>query len=181
MRNAKLFNSVHQLHTSLSQVLSGCEETIQTGLHPTVTHLQLVCNSILELLFRRVLNLVELNIFNIHKTDYAIKQPSREEASAFIRVLQKQLLSFRNVILAQYTFCTLLADHLKALCERVLVFFIRHAALVRNISDHGKLKLAGDMAQLEKAITPVTAIKVCFLKNLSYFLFIRKLMGNFVF
>ncbi|KAF5949486.1 hypothetical protein HYC85_011479 [Camellia sinensis] len=38
------------------------------------------------------------------------------------------------------------------MASRVLIFFIRHASLVRPLSEWGKLRMARDMAKLELAV-----------------------------
>ncbi len=42
---------------------------------------------------------------------------------------------------------------------RLVAFFVRHVALVRPVSDQGKLRLAHDMAQFEMALAPLGDMK----------------------
>ena len=40
------------------------------------------------------------------------------------------------------------------LVARVLTLFVRHVCLISRLSEEGKMRLAGDMAQLELALAP---------------------------
>lgn len=76
--------------------------------------------------------------------------------------LQKSALHFRSEFLSKLlpppssssvvrseSLCTQLA---RRMASRVLIFFIRHAALIRPLSESGKLRMARDMAELELAV-----------------------------
>lgn len=71
---------------------------------------------------------------------------------------QKCTVHFRNEFLSKLlpfspsrseTICTRLV---RRMASRVLIFFIRHSALVRPLSESGKLRMARDMAELELAV-----------------------------
>ena len=67
-------------------------------------------------------------------------------------------------VLMKYLLYTYLSIHtvfyfhsfrLGLLATRILELFVRHACLLRDISEGGKLKLAADMAQIEFAVAPL--------------------------
>ncbi|KAJ6337163.1 hypothetical protein OIU76_006937 [Salix suchowensis] len=58
-------------------------------------------------------------------------------------------LQQRATIAGTETICTQLV---RSMASRVLIFFIRHASLVRPLSESGKLRMARDMAELELTI-----------------------------
>ncbi|GJN14373.1 hypothetical protein PR202_gb01194 [Eleusine coracana subsp. coracana] len=79
-------------------------------------------------------------------------------ASAYMEELQKCAIHFRTEFLSKLlpssssrseTICTIMV---RRMASRVLIFFIRHASLVRPLSEAGKLRMARDMAELELAI-----------------------------
>lgn len=78
-------------------------------------------------------------------------------ASTYMDELQSCTVHFRTEFLSKLlpsasrseTICTTLV---RRMASRVLIFFIRHASLVRPLSESGKLKLARDMAELELAV-----------------------------
>ena len=51
--------------------------------------------------------------------------------------------------------CAVLSSLKQALAQRVLLLFVRHAAMIRPISETGKLRLTQDMPQLELALAPL--------------------------
>ena len=121
-----------------------------------------ICNHIIDALFHRETTVVERIILSIHNTDYNTKTitSAQNEGSRFMQLLKKQLYNFSNVGLAPYTSCSLIDDRSVRLTQRALTFFVRHASLVRPVSESGKLRLAGDLAQLESAVTPLVSPKV---------------------
>jgi hypothetical protein len=83
------------------------------------------------------------------------------EASRCIELLQFQLNLFQRHTLALFTFCPLVSEYIKNLASRIVSYFVRQAALIRPMSDNGKLQLAGDLAQLELALNPLYQLHVC--------------------
>ena len=140
--------------------------SVQQELNQPIEALYNICCSILNPLFTKVSELFDRTLLTMHQNDYAANDNqismNADVTSKHIQILQKQIVTFKNVNLAPYTYCPLLADKIKGLTERILCFFVRHAALLRPLSDHGKLKLAGDTAQLELSLAPLRQVKVCF-------------------
>lgn len=104
-----------------------------------------------------ILKIHEQN-FGAHGMDAAMDNNS----SPYMEELQKCITHFRTEFLSRLlpssansvlagteTICTRLV---KSMASRVLIFFIRHASLVRPLSESGKLRMARDMAELELAV-----------------------------
>ncbi|KAL7184461.1 hypothetical protein ACSBR2_026589 [Camellia fascicularis] len=83
-------------------------------------------------------------------------------SSPYMEELQRCILHFRSEFLSRLlpsstntlsagteNICTRLVTNM---ASRVLIFFIRHASLVRPLSESGKLRMARDMAELELAV-----------------------------
>lgn len=88
-----------------------------------------------------------------------VDDQATQNVSPFVRVLQSQMNSFQNNVASKFNTGPWIIPHIRNLCNRILVYFVRHAALVRPLSESGKLKLVADMAQVEFAIAPLQPSK----------------------
>lgn len=108
-----------------------------------------------------MLDRLESFIIQIHEQDFGdqgMDGVMDNNASAYMEEFQKCTVHFRNEFLSKLlpfspsrseTICTRLV---RRMASRVLIFFIRHSALVRPLSESGKLRMARDMAELELAV-----------------------------
>lgn len=105
-----------------------------------------------------ILQIHEQN-FGVHGMDAAMDN----NASSYMDELQKYLVHFRTEFLSRLLSSsltqavstssdTICVELIREMASRVLTFFIRHAALVRPLSESGKLRMARDMAELELAV-----------------------------
>ncbi|GJM88432.1 hypothetical protein PR202_ga04492 [Eleusine coracana subsp. coracana] len=136
----------------ISRLLSRIQEEIEVvRTHGHLLRLVLrEIGKILLLLAQRA----EYQDFAGHGMDAAMDN----NASAYMEELQKCAIHFRTEFLSKLlpssssrseTICTIMV---RRMASRVLIFFIRHASLVRPLSEAGKLRMARDMAELELAI-----------------------------
>ena len=73
--------------------------------------------------------------------------------SSYMVEVQQSAAQFRAEFLSKMASGDPLSAGLqRGLASRTVVFFVRHAALVRPLSETGKLRLARDMAELELAV-----------------------------
>lgn len=80
--------------------------------------------------------------------------------SQYMRLFQAQTAQFQGTILSKYPSNSLLIHgYLKKLASRLVMYFVRHASLIRPLGEGGKMKLAADMAQLEFAVTQLSTVK----------------------
>ena len=78
-------------------------------------------------------------------------------------ILQGFIQRVQHDYLSLYECTELLHELLKPIAARCIVLFVRHASLLYDISEAGKLKLTGDMAQvLNLNILPVQNCYVYF-------------------
>ena len=157
-------------YDQLSRTSSRSSSHMQHKLKAPIQIISNFANRILELLFQQQTNQVEKIILTMYNTDYNLKSldPAKDEGSPFIKLLQRQLTNFVTVILPSYTNTPIVASHLQKLIDHILVYFVRHASLVRPVSNHGKLKLAGDVTQLESVLVSLRSSKVNF-TNFNHF------------
>jgi hypothetical protein len=115
-------------------------------------------------LFKAMIDRLETCILQIHDHNFGahgMDAAMDNNASPYMEDLQKCILHFRTEFLSRLlplaratiagteTICTQLV---RSMASRVLIFFIRHASLVRPLSESGKLRMARDMAELELTV-----------------------------
>ena len=122
------------------------------------------CDSVTSL-FQAMLDSLESCILQIHDQNFGalgMNAAIDNNASPYMEELQNYILHFRSEFLSRLlpssknatisgleNICTQLV---RSMTSRVLIFFIRHASLVRPLSESGKLRMARDMAELELAV-----------------------------
>ena len=165
VKNGSFFNISYKFYDFLSILIKKTSiPRIQENLQKQSIQIVEICNLIINAVFSKETNVIEKIILSMHGTDYNSNALTgrQNEASRFVQILQKHVLNFCNFTLSAFSPCSLIDDRSIRLTQRTLIFFVRNASLVRPLSDAGKLRLAGDMAQLESAITPlVVTPKVC--------------------
>lgn len=125
---------------------------------------QVACDSVTSL-FQSMLECLESCILQIHNQNFSpIGSDSAMDnnSSPYMEELQRHISHFRKEFLSKLlpssakvisigteTICTRLV---RSMASRVLILFIRHASLVRPLSESGKLRMARDMAELELAV-----------------------------
>lgn len=122
------------------------------------------CDSVTSL-FQAMLERLESCILQIHDQNFGalgMDSAMDNNSSPYMEELQQCITHFRREFLSRLlptsasassvgseTICTRLV---RSMASRVLIYFIRHASLVRPLSESGKLKMARDMAELELAV-----------------------------
>lgn len=122
------------------------------------------CDSVTSL-FQAMLERLESCILQIHEQNFGalgMDAAMDNNSSPYMEELQQCITHFRREFLSRLlptsasassvgseTICTRLV---RSMASRVLIYFIRHASLVRPLSESGKLKMARDMAELELAV-----------------------------
>ena len=100
-------------------------------------------------IFRAASDAMEACILQMHDVDWAVgSNVIVMRTSSFMQKLAQQMAHFRIEYLSKFnpspsptvpSFASLLTQRL---ASRVLAFFVRHAALLRPLSQQGKLQLA---------------------------------------
>ncbi|PKA62218.1 hypothetical protein AXF42_Ash015103 [Apostasia shenzhenica] len=156
LKNFALCQHLQELHTRISTIVSSLPPFASDVLSPSLGVIYgIACDSVTSL-FQSMLDRLESCILQIHDQDFASME--NDNASPYVDELQKLSVHFRNEFLSKLlpssaskseTICTSLV---RRMASRVLIFFIRHASLIRPLSESGKLRMARDMAELELAI-----------------------------
>ena len=123
-----------------------------------------LADQIIEPLFAQFTKAAEATVLDMHRANYATasadsgagdadqQHGAQQDCSAFVRTLHTHVETFRTRTLAPFATCELISRRCVALTQRLLDFFVRHACLVRPITQAGRLQLAADVAQFEAGV-----------------------------
>ncbi|KAM1373709.1 hypothetical protein ACFX2I_024376 [Malus domestica] len=163
LKNFMLCQHLQEIHTRISSMIAGLPTIASDVLSPSLGVIYgVACDSVTSL-FQAMLERLESCILQIHEQRFGVlgmDAAMDNNASPYMEELQKCILHFRSEFLSRVlpsktapvgteTICTRLV---RSMAARVLIFFIRHASLVRPLSESGKLRMARDMAELELAV-----------------------------
>ncbi|KAH0452107.1 hypothetical protein IEQ34_019406 [Dendrobium chrysotoxum] len=161
IKNFALCQHLQEIHTRISGITASLPTVAADVLSPSLGVIYgVACDSVTSL-FQSMLDRLESCILQIHDQDFGshgMDASMDNNASSYMDELQKCTVHFRNEFLSKLlpastsrleTICTSLVHRM---ASRVLLYFIRHAALIRPLSESGKLRMARDMAELELAV-----------------------------
>ncbi|XP_020684628.1 conserved oligomeric Golgi complex subunit 5 [Dendrobium catenatum] len=161
IKNFALCQHLQEIHTRISSITAALPTVAADVLSPSLGVIYgVACDSVTSL-FQSMLDRLESCILQIHDQDFGshgMDASMDNNASSYMDELQKCTVHFRNEFLSKLlpasatrfeTICTSLVHRM---ASRVLLSFIRHAALIRPLSESGKLRMARDMAELELAV-----------------------------
>lgn len=164
LKNFTLCQHLQDVHSRISSMLKGMPSIAADVLSASLGAIYgVACDSVTSL-FQAMLDRLESCILQIHDHNFGMlgmDAAMDNNASPYMEELQKCILHFRSEFLSRLlpsrntttpgaeNICTRLVQ---SMASRVLVFFIRHASLVRPLSESGKLRMARDMAELELAV-----------------------------
>ncbi|CAL5190553.1 unnamed protein product [Lathyrus oleraceus] len=164
LKNFTLCQHLQDVHSRISTMLKGMPSIAADVLSASLGAVYgVACDSVTPL-FQSMLDRLESCILQIHDHNFGMlgmDAAMDNNASPYMEELQKCILHFRSEFLSKLlpsrktatpgieNLCTRLVQ---SMASRVLVFFIRHASLVRPLSESGKLRMARDMAELELAV-----------------------------
>lgn len=161
-RNMSLCNALHELHRSVAALVPRLPDPAAAALLPALEALQATSVDLVAPLFRAMVDAVQDRIQKVHSLNLGADDGSEGEVvdtSACMREVVRQIAAFRTEYLCKFSPPPSMAGPssvpralLERMASRLLVFFVRHAALVRPLSRPGKLQLAKDAAELEAAI-----------------------------
>ncbi|CAO2812836.1 unnamed protein product [Amaranthus hypochondriacus] len=165
LKNFMLCQHLQEVHTRISALLLGLPPEASELLSPPLGVIYGVACDSVESLFQSMLDRLQSCILQIHDQNFGVigmDAAMDNNASPYMEELQKCILHFRSEFLSRLlpssktaaatgteSISTKLA---RGMASRVLMFFIRHASLVRPLSESGKLRMARDMAELELAV-----------------------------
>ncbi|KAL3502931.1 hypothetical protein ACH5RR_037380 [Cinchona calisaya] len=165
-KNFMLCQHLQEIYTRLFSLIGGLPVIAADIMSPALDAIyRVACDSVTSL-FQAMRERLESCILQIHEQNFAtlgMDAAMDNNASPYMEELQKSILHFRTEFLSRLLprsassasvgtefICTGLV---RSMASRVLIFYIRHASLVRPLSESGKLRMARDMAELELAVS----------------------------
>lgn len=163
-RNIALCNALQELHRSMAALAPRLPGPAALALLGPVDAIQAAALDLVAPLFRAMVDAAQERILRVHGLNLGADEGAEGavvETSMYMQDLVRQLTQYRIEYLAKFNpppgLATGGSSVPRALVERMaarlLVFFVRHAALVRPLSLPGKLQLAKDIGELEAAVT----------------------------
>ena len=166
VRTLAAATALEAAHATLAPLLPALPPAAADALAPALAGLHTCAAEAITPLFRAEAERCEACCLAMHGEAWGADTPSAEAGSAACADLVRSLVHFQAEFLARLSPglprgavgapSRLLASQLAA---RVLVLFVRHAALLRPLSEAGKLRLTQAMAELELAVGAVTPIE----------------------
>ncbi|GFQ05881.1 conserved oligomeric golgi complex subunit 5 [Phtheirospermum japonicum] len=164
LKNFMLCQHLQEVHKRVTSIISGLPSVAVDVLSAALGTIYGVAGDSVTSLFQAMLDRLESCVLQIHDQNFGsltVDAAMDNNASPYMEDLQKNVHHFRTEFLSRLlpssgaisagteNICTRLV---RSMASRVLVFFIRHASLVRPLSESGKLRMARDMAELELAV-----------------------------
>eukprot|EP00939_MAST-03C_sp_MAST-3C-sp1_P003134 g3134.t1 len=157
-RNATIFSRLQQLRASLQRQIDASTDRGLLGraLRPAIACLDDLAREIIAPYVLSSAKQIEFVIADMHLETFDAKSASGT-TSKFARRLQSSLGRLAR-FLDSIASCPVQEEMSRLLASRVVVLFVRHASLLRPLSEAGKLRLTQDMAQLELALGQIVKI-----------------------
>ncbi|CAH8257427.1 unnamed protein product [Arabidopsis lyrata] len=163
IRNFTLCQHLQGIHTHISSMVADLPSIAADVLSPYLAAIYDAACEPVTPLFKAMRDKLESCILQIHDQNFGVDDAAMDNnASSYMEELQRSILHFRSEFLSRLlpsaatantagteSICTRLT---RQMASRVLIFYIRHASLVRPLSEWGKLRMAKDMAELELAV-----------------------------
>ncbi|CAA2977994.1 conserved oligomeric Golgi complex subunit 5 [Olea europaea subsp. europaea] len=164
IKNFTLSQHLQEIHGRVTSMITGLPSIASDILSPALGTIYGVACDLVTPLFQTMLDHLESCILQIHDPNFgtlSMDATMDNNASPYMEELQESILHFWIEFLSWLlpssgaisveaeTICTRLV---RSMASRVLIFFIRHASLVRPLSESGKLRMARDMAELELVV-----------------------------
>ncbi|KAG2322172.1 hypothetical protein Bca4012_057026 [Brassica carinata] len=163
IRNFTLSQHLQGIHTHISSMVADLPSIAADVLSPHLGAIYAAACEPVTPLFKAMRDQLESCILQIHDQNFGVDDAALDNnTSPYMEELQRSILHFRKEFLSRLlpsaamantagteSICTRLA---RQMASRVLIFYIRHASLVRPLSEWGKLRMARDMAELELAV-----------------------------
>jgi len=159
-RNIALCCAVQEVHRAVLSLGPHMLPAVADCLRAPLEELQVAAVEMVTPIFRAGVEAAENHILSIHKESFAQESAAYETAtSPFMDDVSRFLTYFQSEFLARFTPTPSPGTHtfISALVERMacrlVVLFVRHASLLRKLSEAGKLRLAKNFAEIEAAVS----------------------------
>lgn len=167
LKNITLCLQLQDVHSRVTSLLVGLPSAASEVLSPSLGSLYGVASDCITALFNAMLERLENCILQIHEQSFAADYMDAgmgNGCSKYMEDVQRSIMHFRSEFLSKLlagsstpavtpvTGESISAGLARKLASRALLFWVRHAAMVRPLSESGKLQLISDMAELELVV-----------------------------
>jgi len=160
VRNIALCSSLQEVHRSLVSLLPRLPPAAAPALGAALEAVQATAIEVVAPIFKSAMEGVEERLVKMHDANYGAEggEAGMVNTSTHISDVVALMGAFRSEVLARFVPppSPQVASAVSALVERMaarsLIFFVRHASLVRPLGQAGKLQLAKDMAELQLGV-----------------------------
>ncbi|KAK1128308.1 hypothetical protein K0M31_002778 [Melipona bicolor] len=160
--NVSLANLLYYLSSQITRVianLSGLPSEGSSVIFVALKEIDILTKNILSPLLASINDAIESIILTMHD-DAEFRDPSSPvgkeiNCSLYMRELQGFILRSVNTFLMPYKNQTVVAECCKSVASRCIELFVRHACLLRPLTDFGRTKLMVDFSQIEVAVAPL--------------------------
>ncbi|CAN6451672.1 unnamed protein product [Victoria cruziana] len=165
LKNFMLCQHLQEVHSRVTSIVLGLPAVAAEVLSASLGAIYGVACDSLTSLFQAMVERLESCILQIHDQNFGDQGTDSADnaTSSYMDELQKAIVHFRTEFLSRLlpssmsnatgtTAETICSRLVRRMASRVLVFFVRHASLVRPLSEIGKLRMAKDMAELELVV-----------------------------
>uniref|UniRef100_A0A8C1IEG8 Conserved oligomeric Golgi complex subunit 5 n=1 Tax=Cyprinus carpio TaxID=7962 RepID=A0A8C1IEG8_CYPCA len=158
-RNIAVVNSLFRLQQSVAKVISGLATFPPAAEQVLTASLENLMSSAVQPLLNSVTDSVEAILITMHQEDFSGSLPAGGRldvpCSLYMRELQGFIARVVNDYFRPLQCLDFLYDSTENIAQRAITLFIRHASLLRPLSEGGKMRLAADFAQMELAVAPL--------------------------
>lgn len=155
--NIEIANILYYMHQSVWKILEEYPEKIVDIVKKGADDCQVLMMKIGNKLIESIKKDVEGVLLKIHQEDFSgkIRRNFDPEAdkSSYMKELQRHVRYYHTTILQNFSCGAEPKTWVRQISKYILYVFIFQASIVRPLSEAGKLKLAGDMAELEFTIS----------------------------
>jgi len=158
-RNIALCSALQEVYRAAAGLMARLAPPVAESLREPLEAVRGAAVESVAPIFRAAVEATERCVLAIHKEEFGQESQAYETAtSPFLEELSQLLAYFRSEFLSRFspppsassqTFVTALVERMAC---RILVFFVRHASMLRPLSQAGRLRLTKDMAELEAAV-----------------------------
>jgi len=169
-RNIALCSQLQEVHRSLSSLLPKLPQTAAPALGASLEVVQATAIEIVAPIFKSAVETLENYLLQMHNTDFSLEGASDGptssgtsavgvvDTSRHVTAAAMLISHFRSEFLSKFVplpspnVPSCVGALVERMAARMLIFFVRHASLVRPLGHMGKLQLAKDMAELQLAV-----------------------------
>ena len=170
LRNISLCSSLQDIHKALVTLITKLDQKGIEFLIPACETLRTAALERITPIFKAMIESLEQHLLSMHSLSVWRNATGDAAPSAYLQELRHQLRAFSMEFLARFappfspTTPSFVRSLVKRMGCRLILFFIRHAALVRPLSAYGRQQLVVDAMELENVISQ-TLISVSILTH----------------